>query len=259
MFANSRTTTECCPHQLRGNRSFTAFEGPVARDLIGANHKLFHVHKDILCSASSYFKAALNGIFVEAAQQECVLDDVEHHIFGLLLRICYADGMSDKAIMQELTGQDVPTLCRLWILADRFGMPSIQDAIVDTLCDQYENSRSPLSLGNESATIWDSIPPESKLRLLILDTHNNHITSVEDVRKANLCQGLILDLTDAKVAADLQPWIGKTQCRYHVHSQRNAFRATPSIWSRHAGMEPAATRTVTFGDLNAIAVMDSDE
>ncbi|KAK4692430.1 hypothetical protein P7C71_g4777, partial [Lecanoromycetidae sp. Uapishka_2] len=49
--------------------------------VVGPAKKVFKIHKEILCSASTYFRAALNGGFKEAEEQTVELPDDKVKVF----------------------------------------------------------------------------------------------------------------------------------------------------------------------------------
>ena len=90
----------------------------------------FIIHKDIICHHSSYFAKAFNGNHVESKTQTMSFPDVHSDTFGLLVEWFYTQKI-------DIDPQDRDTnlllLAQLWTLAHRFGMPTLQNNIIDNL------------------------------------------------------------------------------------------------------------------------------
>jgi hypothetical protein len=56
---------------------------------IGPEKKLYHIHKDLFCHHSEYFRTAYNGRWKEA-EDGVVLEDVEVEIFNIFVHWLYA-------------------------------------------------------------------------------------------------------------------------------------------------------------------------
>ena len=52
---------------------------------VGAERKQFHLHHDLLCDRSDYFKACFEGDFKEAEQKELFLPEDDIESFGLFV------------------------------------------------------------------------------------------------------------------------------------------------------------------------------
>jgi hypothetical protein len=53
------------------------------------NAKKFHVHKDVICHYSEYFRAAFNGRWIEA-EEDVKLEDIDVEVFELFVHWLYA-------------------------------------------------------------------------------------------------------------------------------------------------------------------------
>ncbi|TVY87472.1 hypothetical protein LAWI1_G006420 [Lachnellula willkommii] len=86
--------------------------------------KPFLVHKAILCHYSPFFDAAFNGGFEEDTTQELDLPDTDPIVFGILVEWAY----SQRVMMSTTeTRNDLFTLMKLWVLADRCLIPRLQN------------------------------------------------------------------------------------------------------------------------------------
>jgi hypothetical protein len=79
----------------------------------------FVVHKSFLVRQSPFFKAAFTGRFQESATKLMKLEDVSAELFELLI-----DWIYEKRINSD----NLADIARLWILAERFLMPELQNA-----------------------------------------------------------------------------------------------------------------------------------
>jgi len=96
--------------------------------------KKFSVHKDIIYYYSPFFDSAFNGQFEEGETQTMTLEDVEHSVFGLLVFWLYVGDMAQREANNEYEYSQTPTqLSKLWILAERFLMPQLQNDVVNEL------------------------------------------------------------------------------------------------------------------------------
>jgi hypothetical protein len=96
-----------------------------------------------MCYHSPFFKAAFEGGFKEARTQKMTLKDVDSRVFGLMVHWMYRDEVyveeekEDQEKLGDTTVLDtsiILTLADLWILADRFLMPILQNKTMDKLC-----------------------------------------------------------------------------------------------------------------------------
>lgn len=65
---------------------------------IGPEGAIFKFHRGLLCRESTYFKAAMEGGFMEALDQSAVLEDEDPEvgIFGYLWTIIAIDGLFSR-------------------------------------------------------------------------------------------------------------------------------------------------------------------
>jgi hypothetical protein len=91
----------------------------------GPTEETFYVHKDFICFHSPFFDAAFNGNFAEGQSQVMRLPDVEPATFGFVVEWIYKKSFNDKGT--------IGTAIRVWILADRFLMPTLQNKAMDAI------------------------------------------------------------------------------------------------------------------------------
>lgn len=108
----------------------------------------FFVHKGLLCHYSDYFRAALNGPFVEAQQKIFELEDEEVHTFRRFVRwlyyrgSCSNFGMLKSSLFCTENALDAAEVtapnfsihgAKLWIFGDRRGVKLLQDDSINFL------------------------------------------------------------------------------------------------------------------------------
>lgn len=83
------------------------YRASVVMVCVGPNAQPFHIHKDLLCYWSKYFRNAFNGSFREANEKEITILDVQPRIFKIFMGWLYTQNlMLDKDIEDTLTPSD---------------------------------------------------------------------------------------------------------------------------------------------------------
>jgi hypothetical protein len=97
-------------------------------------------HRNLISHYSLFFAAAFKGNFKEGLSQEMTLEaDVK--VFGVFSNWLYTQKILDSKGDQL----DLGTLADLWILADRFLVPVLQNRVVDSLYDKLNSGREKVS------------------------------------------------------------------------------------------------------------------
>lgn len=97
-------------------------------------------HRNLISHYSLFFAAAFKGNFKEGLSQEMTLEaDVK--VFGVFSNWLYTQKILDSKGDQP----DLGTLAHLWILADRFLVPVLQNRVVDSLYDKLNSGREKVS------------------------------------------------------------------------------------------------------------------
>ncbi|KAH7403726.1 hypothetical protein BKA64DRAFT_707201 [Cadophora sp. MPI-SDFR-AT-0126] len=111
----------------------------------------FCIHKDFICYHSPFFAAAFTGHCVEGESQTMSFDDVHPPTFGVFTNWLYTQALKTRA-GDNL--DDIWNLTELWILAQRFLMPKLQNQIMLRLyptLKRYSGTRSIKDLGNRAS------------------------------------------------------------------------------------------------------------
>jgi hypothetical protein len=130
--------------------------------------KTFVIHKEFACHYSPVFKAAFNSKFWEGQTQTYrMVDDAPESAVHLLVHWLYTQKVDLAQIegsAKEMSEND--HLVRLWVLADRLLIGSLQDAVIHELEER--------SIEYNSANVavlkyvYENTNPDSKLRRLLL-------------------------------------------------------------------------------------------
>jgi len=88
------------------------------------------LHKDFLCHYSPFFNAAFNGTFKEGLTQEMTLQ-ADTTAFGIVAGWFYSQKI------EHLGPKSLVLLARVWILAQRFLLPKLQNMAMDEIYQKF--------------------------------------------------------------------------------------------------------------------------
>ena len=99
---------------------------------VGAERTKFHLHRDLLCSRSDYFRACFVGDFKEAQQRELSLPEDDAESFDLFVTWLY--GTHLKKISSD---DELPAYFGLTILANKLCLEYLQNQATDHILRFY--------------------------------------------------------------------------------------------------------------------------
>ncbi|KAI7171003.1 hypothetical protein KC343_g14054 [Hortaea werneckii] len=99
---------------------------------IGDESKIIKVHKGVLSFYSGYFRAALNGNFLEASQSGIKLPTEESNVVELAVAWMYVRRLNVDFEHTKRADTGL-LLCKLWAFADRRQIPSLANVAIDYL------------------------------------------------------------------------------------------------------------------------------
>ncbi|KAG7004695.1 hypothetical protein G7Y79_00024g056450 [Physcia stellaris] len=108
--------------------------GSIVQLKVGPKKQLFHIHKGLLCSAAAYFRAALEGGFKEAREQKIQMPEEDPAAFQRFQLWLYTGSLIELSANEE----DRPTwhtIFSLYSMAERLGIPELQNDVIDTIID----------------------------------------------------------------------------------------------------------------------------
>jgi hypothetical protein len=124
------------------------------------NLEAFQVHKKILCDRAAYFHKMFNSSFKEGIEQSATFPEDEpctwKHFIGWLY----------KGIIEPQTGELelITDRIKLFCLADKYGIPNLQDASMDSLITIFKSRNISPSLSSILSS-YSLTSSGSKLRL----------------------------------------------------------------------------------------------
>lgn len=139
-----------------------------------------------------FFNTAFNSCFKETEIQEMELEDVYPVTFGILGNWLY------KQTLEEEIGwvDDLATLLDLWLLADRFLVPRLQNQAL-TLLENVRGLKRPHGrpiLVHMFKMIYDNASEDTPLRKYIAATWHNRVIDPDDPNDvSHYPPGLVLD------------------------------------------------------------------
>ncbi|KAK5126884.1 hypothetical protein LTR08_004551 [Meristemomyces frigidus] len=136
--------------------------GETIEVLVGAGKRSFTVHKDVICSRSSFLKAACEQWMKERKPVE-LLDD-EPHVFDLWLQCVYLQkppAVENHAVTFEL-------LYGTYILSDKLGDLRSANLVIDEIVRLNDKAKKLPSI-EADALAWSGTPANSRLRVLLVD------------------------------------------------------------------------------------------
>ena len=133
--------------------------------IVGPEKILFGMHKGLLCSVSTYFKAALQGGFKEAEEQRIELPDDDVSVIKRFQLWLY----TQKVLEEDETADHLQW--SLWVgiycFAEGRGIPHLQNLVIDCFIDK--NKISQMLPSGEICRVYENTPPNSPLRRLLVD------------------------------------------------------------------------------------------
>ena len=105
---------------------------PTILILVGPTRKSFAAHKALLCQLVPYFATAFTGAFAEASISEIYLADEDPAAIELFISWLYRGSPGLAA-----SGDDLVPLVKLYVLADLWCLPTLQNNLMDFLIGYF--------------------------------------------------------------------------------------------------------------------------
>lgn len=163
--------------------------------VVGPEKKVFKIHKEILCNASTYFRAALNGGFKEAKEQKVEMPEDKVSIFKYFQHWLYSGNIlvrkewpSDGKIEEEwYKAWDI--LVEVYSFGETRGIPLLQNAAIDCIIDMQQATNTVYVESN--SFVYKSTPGSSPLRRLYVDLfHSSAHVHQETAKGSWFCQDM---------------------------------------------------------------------
>ena len=124
------------------------------------------MHKAPICFYSSFFQTACNGRWTEAESGHVDLPDDNPAVFEILVYWLYTQKIDDAICY--IYSASITMLVRLYVLADKLGIPQLKNMSIDAFVETGETRRK---FPSESvvAEVWKTTMPGSPLRQVCVD------------------------------------------------------------------------------------------
>lgn len=132
---------------------------------VGPDQEVFTIHKNLLCNTAPYFKAALNGSFIEAQEQSIEMPEDDPTMFECFQVWIYTGSI----VGANETKNDVETsiLVKVYTFAERLDIVDLQNVAMNLLIDRiFDRSEIPIEL---IPFIYEHTCENSALRRMIVD------------------------------------------------------------------------------------------
>lgn len=151
-------------------------DAPIVNLLVGDTETSFHVHKTLLCDASTFFKATFSSQFKEATKNSMKLPEDDLDTFKRFLSWLYTKKYALSACgASVLTEERYLQLAKLHVLADKLGVSTLKNGIIDRL---FEMKKLPSTRSPQQSTItyvYANSARGSAFRKLLVDWYTWHI------------------------------------------------------------------------------------
>jgi len=191
--------------------------------VVGAEKRLFAIHKGLLCSVSDYFRAALDGNFKEAEEQKIELLEDDPKVVARFQLWLYSGKVIDEG--EDTTALDYPMLVNIYVFAETRRILSLQNHLVDTII--RKSVREHFNLRPSDGDMYSNTTTSSPLRKLAVHmaAHNGGLVNPSwdlDGYPKEFLVSLVLALhRKAELGKNPSPkWIlWEDRCDFHVHAQ----------------------------------------
>lgn len=166
--------------------SYRFYETPMVTLFVGTSQKPFYVHVDLLCDASSFFKAAFTGGFKESSDKTMQLPEDDENIFSLFVDWLYHQRYEmlpqpgdddedtydedDHVVKVRKEGDRYLSAFKVYVLAEKYDVPDLKWLLTKTLFADGGSCRH----GPSNASIsylYGHTAQSAGIRRLIADWH----------------------------------------------------------------------------------------
>lgn len=152
---------------------------------VGASQKPFYIHVDLLCNASSFFKAAFTGDFKESSDKTMQLPEDDENLFSLFIDWLYhqryemlpepdddedSDDDNDDIYVGEDDSNRFHQVFRLFVLAEKYDVPNLKWLLTKTLFADMDICRDGPA-GVSLSYLYGHTTRSAGIRRLVADWH----------------------------------------------------------------------------------------
>lgn len=158
---------------IANRRYSSAYAREIVTVEVGSSEstRAFHIHRGLLTFYSGYFKAALNGRFVEAQSGVIKLDTEEPAVFEEFVKWLYTHKPRTEKITYENRKQHYLSIVKLWIFADRRDVPLLMNEMIDSF--QHDVVRVWAMPRDVLKEVYENTIEGSTLRRMIVDMYKS--------------------------------------------------------------------------------------
>ncbi|KAH8792186.1 hypothetical protein F5882DRAFT_488362 [Hyaloscypha sp. PMI_1271] len=192
--------------------------GPVVTFILGKSKTRVQMHKHVLSAYSPVFRAAFNNDLQEGETGIYRLEDVEPAVFGLFSRWIYRQTLVSDAgkTSSKDCSRTVQSLPRLWVFAEKFCIPQLQNDVIDLLrhCERVADSIP----CNQIPWVYDNTSEESLLRCYLVEPVSRNLSSNEFKRTPQrYTKEFLLDMATFCTPSGLRKSLGSFNvAQFHV-------------------------------------------
>ncbi|KAE9991893.1 hypothetical protein EG327_010680 [Venturia inaequalis] len=136
--------------------------------LIGPEKTPYVVHRDLICSQSPFFTAALRGSFLESSTQSLELPDIDTKCFDHVILWLYQSRLEPLSYFFKDGKATYFTLLDLYATADQLDIEGLRNGVVDLVAELAEVTNS-VPTPTDTWILYDGVRDSAKLRELVLD------------------------------------------------------------------------------------------
>lgn len=187
---------------------------------MGRQKKLYHVHEDLLCHHSAYFRGVFQGRFEEGRTKTLELEDEKSAIVELLIEWLYY-----SRIDFEPGKTTTINFVKLWIFADKCLMPDLKNYAIDLL-HTHSFREDVIVLRPSFPWIWEHTGDDSKLRDFLVDriiyrnrSFKQYFANIhDDTFPHSMLMQILLRIGQMNAIPDnVGLWKDLDLCAYHEH------------------------------------------
>jgi hypothetical protein len=173
------------------------------------------IHKDLLCTHSPFFRAALNGSFVEAHLQTIALPSIDPKVFDHVILFLYQNRLEEYAHWFKDDKPKYFELLEVYCVADQLDIEGLRNAVVERVAELAEGTNS-VPTPTDTWILYEGVRENSPLRKLVLDLFafkktDNLIHTHPDEWHPSFLRDLVVKLkrpaSEALNRHDLRAWM----------------------------------------------------
>lgn len=128
---------------------------------VGPKRRAFHLHRDLLCDRSPYFKSAFLGAFVEAKTKELFLPEDHASAFENFVNWLYG-----ATLKKPVTETELSSCLRLLVLSEKLMLEYLRNLCTDFIRQYYHDTHA-LVRAEDLSFVYESVQSEPLRSFLV--------------------------------------------------------------------------------------------